>query len=325
MTDFYVEVAPVLNIQKHPNADTLSIAEVLGNPVIIRTGEYTDGELAVYVPVDAIVPSDDPRWAFLSGNWRIKAKKLRGVYSQGILTKADPSWATGQDVRAELRIEKHDPGAKLELSMRTNDESQPGWFHLYTDIEGYRKHKTTLVLGEEVVLTEKIHGANARYCFRDGRLWVGSRTRCKLEDPRCMWWAAARRAGLDEKLRSAEGITFYGEVYGQVQDLKYGAGQGDVFFRAFDAMDTRTGKYLDHGTFAALAETLGIECVPELYRGPWDVEVCAPLRNGQSTMPGAGHMREGFVVKPMVERWEHRLGRVILKFVGEDYLLRKGA
>lgn len=42
-------------------------------------------------------------------------------------------------------------------------------------------------------------------------------------------------------------------------------------------------------------------------------------------MPGADHVREGFVVKPIRERQDPRLGRVFLKMAGEGYLLRKGA
>lgn len=37
----------------------------------------------------------------------------------------------------------------------------------------------------------------------------------------------------------------------------------------------------------------------------------------------AVYVREGFVVKPLRERYHPRLGRVILKRHGEGYLLRK--
>ncbi len=37
------------------------------------------------------------------------------------------------------------------------------------------------------------------------------------------------------------------------------------------------------------------------------------------------HVREGVVVKPLVERWDQEVGRVFLKQPGEGYLLRKGA
>ena len=91
MSEFHVEVTRVKGVQKHPNADTLSIAEVNGYPVIFRTGDFEEDGLAVHVPVDSIVP-DTEDWAFLNGSRRIKAKKLRGVFSIGMLAKAKPEW-----------------------------------------------------------------------------------------------------------------------------------------------------------------------------------------------------------------------------------------
>jgi len=46
------------------------------------------------------------------------------------------------------------------------------------------------------------------------------------------------------------------------------------------------------------------------------------LSGGKSEL--AEHMREGCVIHPVRERFDERLGRVIVKMVGEDYLLRKG-
>ena len=46
------------------------------------------------------------------------------------------------------------------------------------DIESARKWAPrVLTEGEEVVLTEKIHGANGRFAWHHDRLWVASRQR----------------------------------------------------------------------------------------------------------------------------------------------------
>lgn len=50
-----------------------------------------------------------------------------------------------------------------------------------------------------------------------------------------------------------------------------------------------------------------------------------PLRNGPSVWPGANHTREGFVVRPASiepEKVVPRIGRPVMKVVGEDYKLR---
>lgn len=72
----------------------------------------------------------------------------------------------------------------------------------------------------------------------------------------------------------------------------------------------------------ALVQKLDLATVPELYRGPWSKELIK-LSNGKTTIQGADHCREGFVVKPVNERFDMLAGRVIFKMVGEDYLLRK--
>ena len=72
----------------------------------------------------------------------------------------------------------------------------------------------------------------------------------------------------------------------------------------------------------ALARALAVPRVPELYRGPWQPERADEWAEGPSTL--AGHVREGFVVRPMRHRIDLRNGRVILKRHGQGYLLRKG-
>ena len=321
MSEFHVEVSEVKNVQKHPNADTLSIAEINGYPVIFRTGEYSEGQLAVHIPIDSIVP-DKPGWAFLDGHRRIRAKRLRGIFSMGMLSQALPGWTTGQDVQGELGIEKWEPTSPV--MMGGDDAPDAGILPIYTDIEGYRRHKSVLQEGEEVVITEKVHGANARFCFHDGQLIVGSHKRIKKfynTDVPSMWAKVALELGLDKKLAEVPDVAIYGEIYGQVQDLKYGKSGTDLVL--FDAMDLVTRKYFDHDDFLALAARLGLPMVPHLYRGRWSASLLS-LADGPSTVPGANNIREGFVVKPVHERWEH-MGRVILKMLGEGYLLRKNA
>jgi RNA ligase (TIGR02306 family) len=327
MSEFNVRVVKIGPVEKHPNADTLSITYIdgdkeLGYPVIFRTGDFEEGQLATYVPVDSIVP-DSPEWAFLSGHRRIKARKLRGVFSMGLFTKALPEWIEGQNVQKVLGIEKWEPELDRAEYMNTENESDPGFLPVYTDIEGLRKHKGVFVTGEEVVLTEKVHGSNSRFLFKNNRLWVGSHKNVKKFDERNLWWKLASDYFLQEKLATIPDIAVYGEAYGQVQDLRYGITSG-VKLICFDAMYVNTRRYLDYDDFRALISKLDLNTAPELYRGPWTQNLLS-LAEGKTTLPNADHVREGFVARPIKERWDHKCGRVILKMIGEGYLLRKSA
>lgn len=69
---------------------------------------------------------------------------------------------------------------------------------------------------------------------------------------------------------------------------------------------------------------IGLDCVPVLYRGPFDAATLALHMDGKTIIGGAAHIREGVVVTPLIERRDDQIGRVILKSVSGDYLLRKG-
>lgn len=71
-TEHEVRVVRLGEIRRHENADSLGITEVDGRPCILRLGEWSEGDLAVYVPIDSLCPTTDPRFAFL-GNGGHKA------------------------------------------------------------------------------------------------------------------------------------------------------------------------------------------------------------------------------------------------------------
>src|SRR5262249_6766902 len=149
--------------------------------------------------------------------------------------------------------------------------------------------------------------------------WVGSRTNFKLRTANTPWWRAVEVDGLEAKLATKPGLAVYGEVYGEVQDLRYGV--AGVRFVAFDAMNVADRRYLDRDDFVAGMTALGIPVVPLLYRGPLSGLDLA-LANGKTVLGNGACVREGFVVKPVRERFHESVGRVVLKLVGEDYHLR---
>ncbi len=360
-TEFHVEVVRIGAVEKHPNADSLSLTNVLGYPVVFRTGDFRPDDFAVYVPVDALVPTSRPEFAFLAKpgheRHRVRAARLRGIFSMGLLvpmSNLGPAYAfAGADAARAFDITKWEPPAPKEQLARGAQRARqaPGWMPVY-GVEGYRRHTGVLKDGEEVVITEKIHGTNARYCYRGSSLYVGShrtlrgtsrgvvaewfnrlwlklrtafgdRHRASLfAESGDVWWDAAQKFDLKAKLATKPDCVVYGEIYGVgVQDLTYGCATRR--FRVFDVLDIKAGRYLDYDELLDFCAGLDLEMPPCLYRGPWSTDLLA-LAEGKSTLEGADNIREGFVVRPVKERVEH-MGRVILKVVGVGYLLRKEA
>lgn len=382
MTEFHVEVVRIGPVSKHPNADRLELttihADANGNggyPVIFGKGDFKTGDLAVYVPVDAVVP-DEPRWSFL---WegainppprkrRIRAKKLRGIFSMGILTTV-PSIsgtltpAVGTDVAEMMNITKYEDPAEADAVPQTPKRGQQkklSWFartwrralrwlgfrvpntssqalygcpspelnHLpgLYDLEPYRRYASWFNPGEEVVVTEKIHGQNARFVVDSkGKFHLKSRSvwrENKPEQADNAWAKVARAYGLEEKLAQHPGIILYGETYGNFADLPYGASKEAPGFVAFDVYDSNEGRWFTYDECEDFCLNLGIPTVPVLYQGP--IEGVTPkLAEGKTTLNFAKHLREGFVVKPISGRNLVGGQRIVLKMHGEGFLTRK--
>ena len=367
MTEFHVEVVRIGAVTKHPNADTLSLTTIHDNyPVLFKSGEFKEGDLAVYVPVDSVVP-DTAEWQWLAPagaalrerDRRIKAKRLRGVFSMGLLTKAPPGAREGQDVAEQLGITKYEPDEPAPAVVRER-YAAPWYVRLWRYLFGY-KDPTRIVPpklkylpgtydiepfrrygqhwfqeGELVVVTEKIHGQNASFVHDGKKLHIKSRTRWRRNDPTehgNTWVRVAQKYKLEDKLKDYPGIVLFGETYGNNADMRYGvqpSKEGDSFV-AFDAFDSETGRYFDYIKFRTLCNALEVPTAPCITTFQWgddETALIEDLAEGYSilaSLNGAKHLREGFVIKPVVERRTDRGERVILKMAGEGYLTRKAA
>ena len=480
MSEFRVPVVRVGKIGKHPRADTLSITEVCGVPCIVKTTDFQVGDLAVYVPVEAVVSLDQLAFRFLKADakpgakYRVRAVRLREIYSEGLLIPYvtlfplnGPQPNEGEDVACLLGIEKF-----IEVippHLQGEQERDPGLSPMY-DMESWYKYKNRFEPGEEVFISEKIHGClekktkismadgskipitkikagdwvlgvdsggivvpskvlekfdngktgqwfyirgtrrgagrgnsfflvkctaehrfwnpasqqyvqakslkigdavsvmrndvglspiqeqissiqetveketsrfdletethnyfanevlvhncNARFLVspKDGKFYVGThRTYQKLTEHPSVYWEVALRYKLEEKLTVWPGIVVYGEIYGQVQDLKYDLKTTEL--AVFDVYDTKSGLYFAFDAFLDFCLNLHLPMVPMIYVGPYSEKIVEQSISGQSLI--ANHFREGIVIKPTTERIDRRYGRTILKAVSQEYKLRK--
>lgn len=350
MSSLIVEVSEIAEILEHPNADALEIAVVKGWECIIKKGSFQKGDMVVYFPIDSLLPLELSEQLgvtkYLKGlrkdyvaeeskvwGGRVSAAKLRGQVSYGLLMACDnPHWQLGDDLAEELGIEKWEP--PLELG---SDEAAPAHplFHSYTDIENWKNFPDEFQDGEEIILTEKIHGTNSRMGLiqtEDGPEWMaGSHNQRRKppvddEQPGLYWlpMTDAVKSLLSDPQVQGKSVILFGEIFGAgVQDLSYGHSNNQKDFRAFDL--AVNGEYLDYDDFLQLCEKHGVETVPLIYRGPFSEEVIRLHTSGSTTMCDSNQIREGVVIKPTKERYSETLnGRLILKSISDDYVLRKG-
>jgi len=314
MSTHKIEVVPLV-LEPHPNADTLSVVHVWGYTCVIKTAEWQGVTQAAYVPPDYVLP-DRPEYSFLKGSLRIRVRRFRGVMSQGLLLPAPSGSKIGDNVIEQLGIKRYEPPE----SGGENEPAPDGIYPIY-DIESYHRWPGLLKPDEEVWVSEKIHGCNARYVWQGDRMCVASHRNWKKQDANNLWWKAmAQNPWIEPFCQAHPGWALYGEVFEQVQDLKYGHKRNKFSVAVFDIWDG--AKWLPPDVMVTIASKQGLSLVPELYRGLATESTLRQLANGPSKVPGANHLREGIVIKPMKERSCLEIGRVILKLVSDEYLER---
>lgn len=331
MSTFAVLVRRI-EVFPHPNADLLELAKVDDYHCVVKKAQFKTGDLIAYIPEAALVPAALIEEMGLTGRLagpeknRVKAVKLRGALSQGLVLPARPHWQEGDDVTAELGIIKWIPPIPVHLAGEL--AAAPEGWHGYTDIENIKRYPNVLQPGEEVVATEKVHGTCTLLGLLGGVRAVSSKGygaggKTIKEDEKNLYWRMARKFNLFEKMAGLGKVMLFGETFGAgVQDLGYGMQKGEPSFFAFDL--SINGRYVDYDDFAKICRERDIPISHVLYRGPFGPE-CLAHTSGTETFSGkAVHMREGIVIRPVKERYEHDLGRVILKSVNEAYLLRGG-
>ena len=360
-----------VTIHPHENADNLEIAQIFGYCCIVRRGQYRTGDRAVYIPEASIVPRalleemgllDKLHGAEKN---RVKAVKLRGVLSQGLLYAAPKgivsipggasrSFDLGENAADFLGIKKYEP--EIPTGMAGELTNLGANILPRYDIENIKNYPTLFEEGEPVCVTEKIHGT---FCgvglmpfeHKDlihGRVAVFGKTpgasglafKDNEANKNNLYLKMVKKYGIDKILldnfaHSDEPVFIMGEIFGaKVQDLHYGFRR--PVFRAFDFAVGFSNKIRYTPVALSFSPVLAsIPRVPKLYSGPFIMEKILELTSGPETVSSqdaedkegdivvAQNIREGVVIRPQTERFSPKIGRVILKSVSEQYLLRR--
>jgi len=265
----------------------------------------------------------------------------------------EADWPVGTDVSETLGITHYDPDKGKEMAGDNETfkkkrskypRSLKGWWYLllhklgiYTSggqnhgfdnedgvdmpiysVDALKNYKGAFDPEEEVELTEKIHGSNSRFVFRDEHMFAGSHTLWKAVTANCIWRSVLKaQPWVEEWCRANPGFGLYGEVTPtQGEKFEYGSKEPQLF--VFD-IRTPDGKWVSLDADKYLFAGPKVCWVPALWNGkfkdiPWE------LADGQTAVPGAKGIREGFVIRPVRERHVRGLGRLILKVVSKIFL-----
>lgn len=361
MSTLKVEIVNINDIEKHPNADALELAHIKGWICVVKKGVFKKGDKCLYIPIDSVLPDELEQKLFGKdskiklNNGRIKTIKLRGAISQGLIVDLKElgmeKRKVGDDVTKELGIVKYEPPKERSPGcsygkVKRNHQTNPN-FYKYTDIENYKNYPNVFQEGEEVFISEKIHGSNWRagyveavadtfwkkikrffnklpkyefvYGSHNVQLQNKSKNRKGFYDTN-IYYEIVEKYDIKKKIAPCQ--VLYGEVYGGgIQaNYDYGCAPGEHKLVIFDVQIN--GKYLNALEAKAFCEDRALPFVPVLYQGPFNLSKVVELTKGNSVLCPTQKIREGIVVKPLIEQACH-MGRKILKYVSDEYLLLK--
>jgi RNA ligase (TIGR02306 family) len=335
-SDLVIEVCRVENISEHTNSDNLELIQVKGWQIVTRKNEFQQGMKIVYFPPDTLLPQEwtdqfnVTQYCQEKANMRrIHRVRLRGEYSFGLVVPIPyPDWEEGREVAGYYQAKKYEPPI---LCKHVNAAPEDPMVPKYTDIQNMRNFPRIFETGEEVILTEKCHGSNCRVGIVDGVRKAGShkhlRKEMAPEDMVVNWywypWTVPAISEMIEALgKDHKQVIVYGETFGPVQFLKYNSA-GKLDFCVFDIM--LDFEFVNYDRMMEFCNQYGVKTVPLVARISYSLEAVKGHSEGNTLINGANHMREGVVVRPIVERKDPKIGRVVLKYVSDSYLFNKKA
>ena len=312
-------------------------------PLRLR-GVFSEG-LLYPASANMVDPSDMTSDGHFRLYWQIKLgdgggeQELRIMHTEGMVD------ISGYDVSGILGIIKYEPPIPVAMA---GEVANMSGHTVRFDFERLESAPDIFEPGEPVVATEKLHGTFCSIIFepglnhpemfgRNGEIIVHSKglgaqglafKNVPANDGNLYVriLKTLLDSGLEDHLvkfsQSTDGfkkIALVGEIFGRgVQDLSYGTDK--PAFRVFDICVN--DHYIKSATVSLLTKQWGLDMVPVVYDGPFDIAALEVVRDGK-TMLGGGDIREGIVVRNAKGARHPVHGRKICKLISPDYLIRK--
>jgi RNA ligase (TIGR02306 family) len=305
-----------------PGADAIECAIVGGWTCVVKKGEYTAGDLAVYCEIDSFIPSTIAPFLTKPGHYaktfegvegeRLRTMKLRGQLSQGLLLPLKELYGPlrglnnhfeGQDVSENLGITKYEAPIPASLAgevkgmfpsmiPRTDQERIQ---NLSVELEEWKSQ------GLSWEVTEKLDGSSMTVYIIDGEIGVCSRNLDLKRNEDNSLWRAAIKHKLEEKLEGYGNIAIQGELVGNgIQGNIYKMRDQD--FYVYDVYDIDAGRYFTPADRKTFVQALDLLHCP-VFKSDWmlTTESVADLLHraeGKSVMGDInGPEQEGLVYK----------------------------
>lgn len=340
-------IRTISEIRPIEGADAIECAVVDGWTVVVKKGEFEQGDSAIYCEIDSWIPTElapflskgtEPREYNGVKGERLKTIRLRGQLSQGLLLpthvaewKVSPGesfiFEENSDVTDLLGIQKWEAPiaacisglAKGNFPTAVPKTDQERIQNLKKKFNEWRDRD------EVWEVTEKLDGSSCTmYLPLEGDFEVCSRNLSLKKDENNSFWKVAIELDIEQKMRDFgfQGLAIQGELIGEgIQGNPYNL-KGHRFF-VFDIYDTQSGTYCGSEHRQNIAWMLNLDHCPVIHEELLLENLCSTIEGVLEAAEGKSVLntkteREGLVFK--------NLGNpnVSFKAISNKFLLKGG-
>lgn len=180
-------IEKIADVYPHPNANSLEFVKVLGYQCIVPKEKWKIGDWCILIQPDTVLP--DAPWAqiYKSKSTRVKAIKLRGEWSFGIVEDTAilqqyfpvPPFAEHRDITKVLGVTKYEAPIPQDL----NAKGGLPFGICKTDEDRWQNLDLSKYFGKSVDISLKVDGQSFTAYCNDGQIGVCGRTmEYKLEN-----------------------------------------------------------------------------------------------------------------------------------------------
>ena len=219
-------IEKIKEVFPHPNADNLEFVKVLGYRCIVPKGKWNVGDYCVLIQPDTVLPDVEWSQVYRSKSNRVKAIKLRGEMSFGIVE--DLKILSEERYFIELALPEEGVDVTADLGIRKYEAPQPQELNAKgglpfgisrTDEERWQNLDMSKYYGEIVDISLKADGQSFSAYYKDGQVGVCGRTMEYKLDCDNHFTRNFRKHDLENKLKlycekHGVNIALRGEQYG---------------------------------------------------------------------------------------------------------------
>lgn len=328
-----------IEIFPHSGADALELGKVGTFQVVVQKGLYQNGDEVLFAPKNSIIPENlRERFPHLKGSNkdRVGQVRLRGELSEGIILPLSlldgQDVEFGDDVSETLGITLYEPPIPVGFGGVLKRLPYDATFSSH-DVEQFGIYSSEFAPGENVVVTEKLHGSQVNISLFDGELYISSKGLIGKglhieESEENIYWQGVRNSGIRQKITlfleqlGAEYNDSVIQVIGEVvpaQGANWTYGFTKPHILVFDLrVDGQSVRFTD------VPEYFKDIWVPVLYQGTYEGPDYQDMSRGREQVTGKEiHIREGIVIRPEYDRRARDGTRLMVKVINPKYASRE--